>query len=352
LLDVDILRNNLSDMAEKARRNGLQFRPHFKTHQSRKIGEIVREYGVSSITVSSVSMATYFAGDWEEITIAIPFNTLEIDETNDLASKQKINLLVENWETLNFLNDKMKSSVGIYIEVDTGYKRSGVPFHRVDILEKMATFIQDSEKLHLKGLYCHAGHSYNARSEEEIQQISDESITRLSNLKREMTRSFPSLEVNFGDTPCCSVTENFGEVDSISPGNFMFYDLAQVNIGSCTTDQIAVCMVCPIIAKYPERGELIIYGGGIHFSKDRLQTNGMEYYGLPVHVGNEKRGTPLSDSFLISISQEHGIIKANAEIISELEVGDVIGILPVHSCLTANCMREYTTFYGDFYDHM
>ena len=70
-------------MAAKAKNNNIIFRPHFKTHQSKKVGEWFREEGVDKITVSSVSMAKYFIEhNWKDITIAFPFNILEIDDIN------------------------------------------------------------------------------------------------------------------------------------------------------------------------------------------------------------------------------------------------------------------------------
>ena len=43
--------NNISRMLQKAKRNDIAFRPHFKTHQSAEIGELFREKGVDKITV-------------------------------------------------------------------------------------------------------------------------------------------------------------------------------------------------------------------------------------------------------------------------------------------------------------
>jgi len=75
LLDEERARRNVERMAVKAGRSGVLFRPHFKTHQSAQIGGWFRERGVSKITVSSVKMAEYFAGQgWDDITIAFPAN--------------------------------------------------------------------------------------------------------------------------------------------------------------------------------------------------------------------------------------------------------------------------------------
>ena len=60
-LDEVKCRANIRMMSEKAKANGVIFRPHFKTHQSVEIGNWFREEGTQAITVSSVGMAGYFA---------------------------------------------------------------------------------------------------------------------------------------------------------------------------------------------------------------------------------------------------------------------------------------------------
>ncbi|MFH1118863.1 MAG: hypothetical protein V1775_03515, partial [Bacteroidota bacterium] len=81
IIDERICRTNIHNMAEKARANGLIFRPHFKTHQSVMVGRWFREEGVTAITVASVKMARFFAkAGWKDITIAFPLNIREIEE--------------------------------------------------------------------------------------------------------------------------------------------------------------------------------------------------------------------------------------------------------------------------------
>ena len=57
------------------------------------------------------------------------------------------------------------------------------------------------------------------------------------------------------------------------------------------------------------------------------------------------------DSYVMKVSQEHGVIQTTDEIINKIQIGEFIGILPVHSCLTADCMGEYMTLDGNILDH-
>ena len=92
LINEDQARANIRTMAEKARRAGAVFRPHFKTHQSADVGRWFADEGVAAITVSSVAMAEYFAAHgWDDITIAFLLNPLEWGRievlTDDLAER-------------------------------------------------------------------------------------------------------------------------------------------------------------------------------------------------------------------------------------------------------------------------
>ncbi len=63
-------------------------------------------------------------------------------------------------------------------------------------------------------------------------------------------------------------------------------------------------------------------------------------------------GPPVDGAYVGSLSQEHGVISAPRDLIERIEIGDLLGVLPVHSCLTANLMGGYTTLDGNLIDHM
>ena len=83
-------------MAKKAKTANVILRPHFKTHQSRVVGDWNREHGVDHITVSSMDMAEYFKGIYSHITLAIPFNIRELPRLNRLLKTQSMAILVDS----------------------------------------------------------------------------------------------------------------------------------------------------------------------------------------------------------------------------------------------------------------
>ena len=346
LLDEAVCRNNIRRMAEKAAKSGVRFRPHFKTHQSLVIAEWFREYGVQAITVSSVRMAEYFGARWRDITIAIPFNIHEVGRVNAMPAACTVNLCVMHPETVAQLENRLTREVGVYIKIDVAYGRTGL-LEDDPQLELVIDALGGASKLAFKGFLGHAGHSYYARSAEEIRAIDLEA----RGMMRRLQERFPGVATSLGDTPCCSVADDFSGVTEMRPGNFVFYDLTQHRIGSCALRDIAVAMACPVIAKHADR--LIIHGGAVHFSKDWLKgESGQAEFGWVVEAREHGWGNPVEGLKLTALSQEHGTITGPADALKQFTVGDFVYILPVHSCMTADAMRCYLTLDGKLIPHL
>ncbi len=351
LLDEDKARINIHAMAEKARLSNVLFRPHFKTHQSKEIGRWFRDEGVQSITVSSVDMAEYFAADgWEDITIAFPVNIRQISQIQTLAKRVNLSLLVEDSETLKFLGGNLKSKINIWIKIDCGLHRTGIPY---DSPEQVIELIQTTSKfpnIRIVGLLTHAGNTYIAHSKEEILLLHNETNRRLNQLRN--TLNIPELLLSIGDTPGCSLANCFTEVDEIRPGNFIFYDAEQWELGSCDASQIAITLACPVVSVHPNRDEVVLYGGAVHLSKETFVHSGKPSYGFQTEMNNTDWGPLLTDCSILRVSQEHGILAVPSHRIQSYHPGDIVLIVPAHSCLTAHLMRRYLTLKGETIDMM
>jgi D-serine deaminase-like pyridoxal phosphate-dependent protein len=203
--------------------------------------------------------------------------------------------------------------------------------------------VADAPRLNLAGVLTHAGQTYGATSLEEIVAIYEETAVRLNRVRDLLHAEGHSLLVSVGDTPACSLVEDFGRVDEIRPGNFVFYDLMQQRLGVCTPDEIAVGVACPIVAKHERNHRVILYGGAVHLSKDSMVVNGEVIYGRVARLSKDGWGQMLYGSRLVSLSQEHGILQTDPATFDSLDVGDVLVVLPVHSCLTVDLYGRYTT---------
>jgi D-serine deaminase-like pyridoxal phosphate-dependent protein len=345
LLDETTTQNNIHRMVEKMRAAGVRFRPHFKTHQSAEIGEWFRAEGVEAITVSSIDMALYFAAHgWNDITIAFPANLRQVSVLAELAWRVRLGLLVESAEAVRRLAETIHAPVDMWLKIDVGAHRTGLPWDAPQYVAEIAQAIQAVSSFRLRGLLTHAGHTYGARGAEDVCQRYSESVSRIDGLRCALQDlgSVP-LEVSVGDTPAASLCPNLGPVNETRPGNFVFYDATQMRIGSCGWQDVAVALACPVVAKHPERSEAVIYGGAIHLSKDFLVEGDRRVYGDVCLPDGDRWGAPLPGAYVSALSQEHGILRMSAEDLRRLQVGDLVCILPAHSCLTVTLMKRYLT---------
>ncbi len=351
LLDSAKVKANIDRMVTKAQQNGVRIRPHFKTHQSARIGEWFKAQGITAITASSVDMATYFAWHgWQDITIAFPVNILEIKQINKLAGEINLGLLVESAQTARFLVKNLTSPADIWLKIDVGYHRTGILWTEVDEFVALAQEIEAAPHLSFKGLLTHSGHTYAARSKAQVETIYRETVSRMKEVQTQLIGAGLPHELSIGDTPSCSLVDDLSEIDEIRPGNFVFYDIMQLEIGACTEDEIGVAVACPVVAKHPERNEIVIYGGAVHHSKEFIEVDGTRIFGYVALLENGKWSPRLGQAYVAGLSQEHGLVKVSDETLNRIDIGDIVVILPVHSCLTVNLLQNYLTLEGEVYE--
>lgn len=349
VLDKQRCLDNIRRMADKAKASGVHFRPHFKTHQSAFIGEWFRPLGVDAIAVSSIAMAKYFADHgWNDITIAFPVNLREIQNINDLAKRIDLELLVESPESIHFLVENIKAPVGLWLKADVGAHRTGIPVDDHGVFLSLAKEAKRSKLLVFLGVLTHAGQTYHAGSAEGVKQIYQDATNKLNSLKESLQKEgYTDTHISWGDTPSCSLVDDLSEVDEIRPGNFVLYDYSQCQIGSCREENIAAAIACPVVAIHPERTEIIIHGGAIHLSKERLEQEGVCSFGaiaFPTITGWSKH---IPGASVKSLSQEHGIVSIPKVYLSQIHIGDLLLILPVHSCLAIDLFKQYRSLDGE-----
>ncbi len=348
IVDLKRVERNIKRMVDKFKRKNIQFRPHFKTHQSHFIGDMYRKEGISKCTVSSVSMAQYFASaGWKDITIAFPANVLEVEEMNALGEQIKLQILVDTEEKVEILASKISAPIDLFIEVDTGYFRSGILFDKQEEIEKIIQAIERISQFSFVGFLSHTGNTYAQVSPEQIVKLFDESRVELVKLKNHFISKYPRIILSLGDTPAASLAQNFDGIDEMRPGNFVFFDVMQYILGTCTIDDIATAVYCPVVAKYPERNQVVIYGGGVHFSKESLHWKGKEIFGFVSLPNQDGFGSVIAESYVESLSQEHGVLNMPLQEIDKLNLGDNLAVLPVHSCLTVDLNSEMISLDGE-----
>lgn len=353
LLDEEKCKHNIRRISEKIRNLGIEFRPHFKTHQSKAIAAWFKEIGTTKITVSSLKMAQYFMQTyWTDILIAFPINLRELDEILKINKFIDLKVVISDLYSLEFLENVLAVPLNFYLEIDVGYKRSGFDYRDIHSITTALKIIRKSKFLIFEGIISHNGLTYFAKSRDEILELNRAFLIELNKIKEFIKEQGFDPILSVGDTPSVSISSEFAGVDELHPGNFVFYDLMQMNLGSCDFANIAVCVAAPVVAVYPERKEIIAYVGAIHLSKEYVIIEGRKVYGLVSELSNGSWTEPIPNSYVSRITQEHSVIIMDNKLIDRIKPGDLIGIIPVHSCLTADAMKSYCILKKGFLDHL
>lgn len=336
--------DNIKSFKIKFLQQNIIFRPHFKTHQNSVVARIFYDEGIRNIAVSNLDMVEEFASfNWEDITLAFTINRLEIKRLQHLSTSIKLNIVIEDLDTLQFLEKNFDGTLGVFIKVDTGYNRTGIAWNNLAKINEILTFIDSSNSFNIKGLLSHFGNTYHAISVDEIKQIYYQGVERLTQLRIQIDNQFSEIPISVGDTPSASIIRDFGAVNEFRPGNFVYYDWMQFTLGACSVNKIASFMVCPIVAKHNSKNQIVIHGGAVHFSKEYVLQNGERNYGQLAVLDENEKLVIVDDSFIISLSQEHGIVQCSDAAFKNYKIGDLMILIPIHSCLSANLMKGKTT---------
>jgi D-serine deaminase-like pyridoxal phosphate-dependent protein len=359
VIDERRARANIAAMAGKAAASGVRLRPHFKTHQSGAVGRWFAEAGVTAVTVSSAAMAEACAEfGWRDITVGILVNPRELGRLDALAAHLRgrdgrLGLLVDDPDVTWDVVHALRAPCELWLKVDTGYGRSGTAWDDGERLRRVRDAAGDAG---LRGLLTHAGHGYALRGREALRELYAETARRLQSARRACGDEH--LQLSVGDTPTCAAVDRFDGVDEVRPGNFVFHDLMQLQIGACDETQLAAAAVCPVIGSYPERGRLVLHGGAVHLSKEALAQElpgggARAIYGClgSLAQDGDRLGLDrvLPEAPVVSLSQEHAVVEYGADPAhpaARLRPGDLALVWPVHSCLTCDLQREFVTLDG------
>lgn len=344
LLDVERVRRNAERMIDIASRNKVRLRPHIKTHKCVEVARIQTAGHDGAITVSTLAEARVFAKHaFNDITYAVPIERGKFaDATKILRSGAKLNLLTDDAETVRSL-DKAAGDAGarfdVFVKIDCGTHRVGVEPHTAEAVQIRRT-ISDAKNLTFAGILTHAGHSYDARTKDEILEVArHERDLMVEMAERLRSESIEVPTVSIGSTPTMSTIDHLEGIDEIRPGNYIFFDNFQATLGCCSYEDTALTVLAAVVHRDLSRNKIVIDAGAIALSKDRGPV-GLDPgcgYGHVLDLDGNETGLRVT-----GLSQEHGEIVAEDDtLIDRVKVGDRLRILANHSCLTAAQHTHY-----------
>jgi len=336
VVDLDVLERNIGRMAALARAAAVRLRPHAKTHKCPEIGRLQRAAGAWGLSLATVGEAEVFVdAGFDDVFLAYPV----VGEDKGrrllaLADRARIAVGVDSVAGARTLAEPFRAAsrtLDVMLKVDVGYWRVGVPPERA--LE-VATQVAGLPGLRLRGVFTHAGHGYLAedrRALEEIARQEGERLVAAASLLRDA--GLPLEEVSVGSTPTAAVAMGVGGVSECRPGNYVFHDASQVELGTCGLEDCALTVVATVVS-VPAPDRAVLDAGSKTLSSDPLRPRPRGHGRI---LGRASR--------IEKLSEEHGVVAvAEGE---SFRVGERVRVLPNHACVVANLHDSLVGVSGD-----
>ncbi|MBO1004814.1 alanine racemase [Pseudogracilibacillus auburnensis] len=330
IIDVNKMQKNITNMAQITKNNGVALRPHTKTHKMPDIAKRQIEAGAQGITVAKLSEAEVMAAHGiSDIFVAFPIVTdAKIERAIRLSEKINLIIGVDSLQGANKLSEvaeRLKTSLQVRLEVDSGLKRTGVQY---DDAVKLAYHIQGMEFLTMQGIYTYRGSFMDGKATLEREKAGVEEGKLMVELAEQMRSAGIAIkDISVGSTPTAPYAATVKGITEVRPGTYVFYDRMQVALGACSLEECAGVVRATVVSR-PSAELMIIDGGSKTFATDvapDMSPLFLKGYGHIIEAPHAVLGR---------LSEEHGMIQMNKN--DPFQVGDVLHIIPNHICSTVN----------------
>lgn len=353
VLDRLALERNTERMTQRFKTLGPRVRPHMKTAKSIDVARYALAGNFGGITVSTLKEAEYFASHGiTDITYAVSIIPEKLPRLAKLLDRGiKVTAVTDRVTVAEQLSSsavELGIVLDTLIELDSGENRAGVLAESDDLLS-VGRALNDLPGTRLEGVLTHAGHSYQGRSIAEIRQFAEhERWCAATAAERLRSAGLPSPVVSVGSTPTAVHGQSYDGVTEIRCGVYMFCDLFQSEIQSCSQEDIAVSVLATVIGHRPDINSALIDAGALALSKDRSTgAPGLAEdagYGFVMDVNATRR---IDRVRVGHVYQEHGMLVSDGPFpFDQLPVGSRVRVLPNHACMTAAMYEGYHVVAG------
>ncbi|MEK3721161.1 alanine racemase [Paenibacillus sp. FSL H8-0034] len=348
-IDKAAMERNIQKMAEVARSNQVQLRPHAKTHKLPGVAHQQLQAGAVGITVAKVSEAEVMAQHGiTNIFIAYPLVTTDKLE-RAIRLSQQITLItavdsLEGAERMNEAAGRSGHQLQVRLEIDTGLRRTGVLY---DQAPELAARIHALEHLRLTGIYTFRGAIYKQKPTLDLQTAGEDEGHIMADLAARLrANGIPIVDVSVGSTPTGMYAASVEGVTEIRPGTYVYQDRMQARLGVCSLEDCAGSVWVTVVSR-PSADLAVVDGGSKTFATD-VQPN-VE----PLMLQGFGHIDGLDDAVLERLSEEHGMLRLgpNAQITNP-QVGSRLRIIPNHICSTVNLHNKVYFHDGAAFEEM
>jgi D-serine deaminase-like pyridoxal phosphate-dependent protein len=321
----DTLQANVSRMQEFADARGLDLRPHVKTHKCIEIGRLQTDAGACGVTAGTVREVEVFAGaGFTDIFLAYPIWAVgsKAARIRHLAESIRLRVGVDTSAAIDRLADSMhgaSSRLEVVVEVDCGAHRSGVASEVAGELAQYAAKVG----LEPVGVYTYPGQGGSSR-DARIPAAAEQLAALESAVQSLQAAGIEPVVVSAGSTPTVEYSDR-APITEIRPGEYVFCDGDNVQLGACAEDQVALFVAATVVSDtMPDH--VIVDVGTKALGREGSPQKG---YGRALGIG---------DGRLLKLNEYHGFLAVDPA--DRPAVGTVLPIVPNHVCPVVNNFDE------------
>lgn len=336
IVDLDRLTHNLDRMAAYVTLHGLRLRPHVKTHKAPRVAAEQRQRGAIGLTCATTQELDVMADVCDDLLLAYPpVGAARLERLMRLPPTVHLTVAVDSAASVPALGlaaQLARRDVSVYVEVDVGMRRVGVP--TADDALAIARLVRETAALDFAGLTFYPGHVREPVAEQ------DAAIARLSADLTALRARFddagvPIRIVSGGSTPLAWRMHEVAGVTEVRPGTYVYNDRTTAAIGACDWDDCALTVLATVVSTAVP-GQAVVDAGSKALAREPLRGDGDGWAAVLDHP--EVRVTRMSE--------EHGILDLS-DTDWRPRVGDRVRLVPNHVCLVVQQFDEVVGVRGE-----
>ena len=337
LIDYDKMLKNIIAMQNVADESEIALRPHIKTHKCPQIAKLQQTRGALGVCTQTLGES--------EVMIASGLKNVFL--TNHVVGKSKIDRLIKlemagsvqvavdsltNVRKIGAVSQTCSQTVPVLLEVNVGMGSywCGVPVGRNVV--NLAREISRVKGVLLIGVMTYEGVlPYRVTDQRRRTKVVQKLIAKLVRCAEEIRKNGQEIEVvSCGSTSTAKAAASVPGVTEIQPGNYVFYDLDQVKMGSANLENCALTVQSTVISM-PGTNTVVVDAGIKAFCHDQ---------GMFPRIVNSPGLTP------IEIYEEQLVLRSTARA-RKLQIGDKLEFIPFHACTASNMHDQFNVARGD-----
>lgn len=297
-----------------------RLRPHIKTNKSPEVTSLLLEAGIRKFKCATIAEAEMLASQGApDVLLAyqpVGPKAIRLIHLMRKYPATQFSCLVDSVDvgrSLSSLANHENLQIAVFIDVNVGMNRTGIPVGEVEGLFASLTTLPG---IKLKGLHVYDGHIRDKDLSDRIIHC-DKAFAPIPGIRKKLEAQFGPMTVVAGGTPTFPCHARRPDVEC-SPGTFVFWDYGYDHLLEDEPFVFAALVITRVIS-HPEADTVCIDLGHKSIASENPLPN-------RVHFLNAPELTPTGHS------EEHMTLTLHED--SKLAVGDVLYGVPYHVCPT------------------